>query len=61
MLKAIHARESRAAAEMTAERVRAITATVGETLAYHPHHALAKIRTNNGFERLLAKSGAARA
>jgi len=54
MLKAIHASESRAAAEMTAERVRAtledmisklgewITATVGETLTYHPRHALAQ-------------------
>jgi putative transposase len=68
MLKAIHASESRAAAEMTAERVRAtldevklsklsewISATVGETLTYHrfPDKHWRKIRTNNPLERLL--------
>jgi putative transposase len=68
MLKAIHASESRAAAEATAERVRArleemklpklaewIAATVGETLTYHwfPSAHWHRIRTNNALERLL--------
>ena len=68
MLKAIHASESRPAAEATAERVRArledmklsklgewIAATVGETLTYHafPSPHWHRIRTNNALERLL--------
>ena len=68
MLKAIHASESRAAAETTAERVRArleemrlgklgawIAATVGETLSYYafPSAHWRRIRTNNALERLL--------
>jgi putative transposase len=68
MLKAIHASESRPAAEATAERVRArleemklpklvewIAATVGETLTYHafPSAHWHRIRTNNALERLL--------
>jgi putative transposase len=68
MLKAIHASESRAAAEATTERVRAnlatmklsklgdwIAATVPETLTYHafpPTHWI-RLRTNNALERLL--------
>lgn len=68
MLKAIHASESRTAAEATAERVRArledmklpklaewIAATVGETLTYYwfPSAHWHRIRTNNALERLL--------
>jgi transposase-like protein len=68
MLKAIHSSESRSAAEVTAQRVRAtlddmklsklgewIAATVGETLTYHqfPAKHWRKIRTNNALERLL--------
>jgi transposase-like protein len=67
MLKAIHASESRTAAEATAERVRTrleemnlsklgqwIAATVGETLTYHAFpSAWYKIGTNNPLERLL--------
>ena len=65
MLKAIHSSESRSAAEVTAQRVRAtlddmklsklgewIAATVGETLTYHqfPAKHWRKIRTNNALE-----------
>ena len=65
MLKAIHASESRSAAEVTAQRVlddmklsklgEWIAATVGETLTYHqfPAKHWRKIRTNNPLERLL--------
>jgi putative transposase len=68
MLKAMHASESRTAAEATAERVRTrleemnlsklgqwIAATVGETLTDHafPSAHWYKIGTNNPLERLL--------